>query len=74
VLTLQITVDAIVNLMVMRLGPDCPDAAIRAMFGDDGSEATGVRRITFQQFVEAGSLTGSGATTRRRGAQKLLTR
>lgn len=69
---LQITVDAIVNLMVMRLGPECPDAAIRAMFGDDGSEAMGVKKITFQQFVEAGSLTGSGAKTRRRGSQKLL--
>jgi hypothetical protein len=73
----QITVDAIVNLMVMRLGPECPDAAIRAMFGDDGSETMGVRKITYQEFVEAGSLTGSGAQTRGRrrgGAQKLLTR
>jgi hypothetical protein len=74
VLTRQITVDAIVNLMVMRLGPECPDAAIRAMFGDDGYEATVVRKITFQEFVDAGSLTGSGAKTRRRGGQKLLTR
>ena len=73
-----ISVDQIVNLMVMRLGQECPDAAIRAMFGvgDDGAAETAVRRITYQEFVEAGSLTGTGAKSGRRrgGPQKMLTR
>ncbi len=58
--------------MMMRFGADCPADAIRAMFGDDGSSDSGVRKITFAEFVAAGPLTGAGraaAKGRRRAAK-----